>query len=91
MAADAAAILEIYNHQVLTSNVTFDLTPRTHDEQRRWITDRSGAHAAIVAVVQLHGAEEAERSEGAEEVIGFGSLSPYRDRPGYSTSVEDAV
>ncbi len=82
VAADAAAILEIYNHQVLTSNVTFDLTPRTHDEQRRWITDRSGAHAAVVAVTEV---------DSADEVIGFGSLSPYRDRPGYSTSVEDSV
>lgn len=81
-AADAAAILEIYNHQVLTSNVTFDLTPRTLDDQRRWITDRSGAHAAVVAVTEV---------DGTDEVIGFGSLSPYRDRPGYSTSVEDSV
>jgi len=81
-AADAPAILEIYNHEVLTSNVTFDLTPRTEDEQRRWITDRSGAHGAIVAV---------EVIDGVDRVIGFGSLSPYRDRPGYSTSVEDSV
>lgn len=80
--ADAPAILEIYNHEVLTSNVTFDLTPRTLDEQRRWITERSGAHAAVVAV---------ETVDGDEFVIGFGSLSPYRDRPGYSTSVEDSV
>ncbi len=80
--ADAPAILDIYNHEVLTSNVTFDLTPRTLDEQRRWITDRSGAHAAIVAVAQV---------DGADTVVGFGSLSPYRDRPGYSTSVEDSV
>ena len=79
---DAPAILEIYNHEVLTSNVTFDLTPRTLEEQRRWITDRSGAHAAVVAV---------DSADGTDVVIGFGSLSPYRDRPGYSTSVEDSV
>ncbi len=82
VAADAPAILEIYNHEVLTSNVTFDLTPRTEEEQRRWITDRSGAHGAIVAV---------EVVDGVDMVLGFGALSPYRDRPGYSTSVEDSV
>ena len=82
VAADAPAILEIYNHEVLTSNVTFDLTPRTLEDQRRWITDRSGAHAAGVAV---------DADGGSEVVIGFGALSPYRDRPGYSTSVEDSV
>lgn len=82
VASDAAAILDIYNDAVLTSNVTFDLTPRTEDEQRRWIADRSGAHATIVAV---------EPVDGTEVVIGFGALSPFRDRPGYSTSVEDSV
>lgn len=82
VAGDAAAILDIYNHEVLTSNVTFDLTPRSDEEQRRWILDRSGAHATVVAVTTLH---------GEERVIGFGALSPFRDRPGYSTSVEDSV
>lgn len=80
--ADAASILDIYNHAVLTSNVTFDLTPRSEEDQRRWIADRSGAHATIVAVDVL---------AGNETVVGFGALSPYRDRPGYSTSVEDSV
>jgi phosphinothricin acetyltransferase len=30
-------------------------------------------------------------AEGDDHVLGFGSLSPYRDRPAYSTSVEDSV
>jgi L-amino acid N-acyltransferase YncA len=75
---DAEAIRAIYNLEVTTSTVTFDLVPRTAADQRRWLTDRSGAHAAVVAV-----------DEGA--VVGFGSLSPYRDRPAYSTTVEDSV
>ncbi|CAN5708553.1 GNAT family N-acetyltransferase [soil metagenome] len=75
---DAAAILAIYNGEVTTSTVTFDLVPRTLADQRRWITDRSGAHAAVVAVCD-------------GELVGFGSLSSYRDRPAYSTSVEDSV
>ncbi len=76
---DAAAILDIYNHQVLTSTATFDLVPRTLAEQQRWLTDRSGAHAVLVA----------ESDEG--EVGGFGALSPYRERAGYATTVEDSV
>lgn len=31
------------------------------------------------------------RSDQLEQVIGFGSLSPFRARPAYSTSVEDSV
>ena len=30
-------------------------------------------------------------AEDGGEVVGFGSLSPYRDRPAYSTSVGDSV
>lgn len=75
---DAEAIREIYNLEVTTSTATFDLVPRTPEEQRAWVTERSGARAAIVAV-----------ADG--EVCGFGSLSPWRDRPAYATTVEDSV
>ncbi|MBK9179639.1 MAG: N-acetyltransferase [Acidimicrobiales bacterium] len=77
--SDAEAIRAIYNLEVETSTVTFDLVPRSRDEQRAWIQRRSGAHAAVVAV------------DDSGEVVGFGSLSPYRDRPAYSTTVEDSV
>ncbi len=59
--------------------MTFDLVPRTLTEQRGWIVARSGAHAVAVAC------------DDDGRVIGFGSLSPYRDRPAYSTTVEDSV
>ncbi len=77
-AADAEPIREIYNLEVVESTVTFDLVPRSHDQQREWLAAHSGAHPAIVAV-----------DDG--EVVGFGSLSPYKDRPAYSTTVEDSV
>ena len=75
---DAEAIRAIYNVEVAGSTVTFDLVPRTLDEQLMWLEEHAGAHPAIVAV------------EGPL-VVGFGSLSPYRDRPAYATSVEDSV
>jgi phosphinothricin acetyltransferase len=75
---DAEAIRSIYNVEVTTSTVTFDLVPRTLEDQRSWLTARSGAHAVIVAEVD-------------GEVAGFGSLSPWRDRPAYSTTVEDSI
>lgn len=76
---DAAAIRQIYNVEVETSTVTFDMVPRSLDDQQRWIQERSGAHVALVAI----------DDEGS--VCGFGSLSPYRDRPAYSPTVEDSV
>jgi phosphinothricin acetyltransferase len=76
---DAEAIREIYNVEVATSTATFDLVPRTLEVQREWLAARSGAHAVVVAV------------DDAGTVCAFGSLSPWRDRPAYSTSVEDSV
>lgn len=77
---DAEAIRQIYNAEVTTSTVTFDIMPRSLDEQRRYLSARSGAHAVIVAT----------DGEGGV-VLGFGALSPWRDKPAYATSVEDSV
>ena len=85
---DAEAIREIYNREVTESTVTFDLVPRTLDEQRQWLTDRSGAHTAVVAVDSISGSGSGIESE---VIVGFGSLSPFRDRPAYSTTVENSV
>ena len=75
---DAEAIRQIYNLEVTTSTATFDLVPRSLEDQRAWQAARSGAHAVVVA------------TDGGE-VRGFGSLSPWRDRPAYATTVEDSV
>jgi len=79
LVTDAAAICEIYNHEVQFETSTFDLVPRTLENQSAWITARSGAFSAIVAVTP------------EDEVVGFGALSEYRDRAAYSTSVENSV
>lgn len=75
---DAEPTARIYNREVLTTTVTFDLVARSLEDQRAWLAARSGAHPAVVAEV-----------DGA--VVGFGCLWPYRDRPAYATSVEDSV
>ncbi len=76
--ADARAIAAIYNAEVTGSTATFDLRPRTLAQQRSWLRRHGGAHPVLVAVVD-------------GQVVGFASLSPYRDRPGYATTVEDSV
>ena len=78
-AEDAEAIRRIYNGEVTGSTATFDLVPRSPDDQARWMAEHAGAYAAVVAV------------DDAGGVAGFASLSPYRTRPGYSTTVEDSV
>ena len=79
---DAEAIRDIYNREVTGSTVTFDLVPRTLDDQLTWIDDHAGGYPAIVVV----------DGDGAGDcVVGFGSLSPWRPRPAYAPTVEDSV
>jgi phosphinothricin acetyltransferase len=79
-AGDAEAIRTIYNLEVLGTEITtFDLVPRTLEEQEAWLARHQGAYPAVVA------------TGPAEVVAGFGSLSPFRSRPGYATTVEDSV
>lgn len=76
---DAEAIREIYNLEVRETTVTFDLVPRTLEAQREWLVEHSGGHPAIAAV------DETGR------LMGFGSLSPYKERPAYFPTVEDSI
>ncbi len=76
---DAAAIREIHNHYVTQTTALADLVPRTLDEQVAWIDEHSGAHPAVVAV----------SDDGT--VLGFGSLTAFRPRPAYATTVENSV
>ena len=76
---DAEALRTIYNREVVGTTVTFDMVPRTLDDQLRWLVEHSGAHPALVAL------------DDDNRVAGFGSLSPYRSRPAYATTVEDSV
>ena len=75
---DAEAIRSIYNLEVTESTVTFDLVARTLADQLAWLAEHDGVHPAVVAEVD-------------GEVVGFGSLAPYRTRPAYATTVENSV
>ena len=77
-AGDAEAIRRIYNHEVEHTTHTFDLVPRTLEDQRAWLRDREGTLGVVVAEVD-------------GEVAGFASLSEYRPRAAYRTSVESSV
>ena len=66
---DAEAIRTIYNFEVTGSTSTFDLVPRTPEDQVAWLRRHEGAHPAVVA------------TDPDGTVLGFGSLSTFRDRP----------
>ena len=75
---DQRAILDIYNDAVLHSTASFDLEPRTLEEQQRWFLEHRSPYGVFVVV------------EG-ETVAGWGSLSPFRPKPGYRFTAEDSI
>lgn len=77
--ADAEEIANIYNYEVENSTATFDLVPRTVEEQRAWLMARSGAFTTLVAV------------DHDSAVVGFAALSAYRDRAAYRATVENSI
>ena len=77
--ADAESVRRIYNAEVVGSTATFDLRPRTPEEQSAWMAEHQGTYPVVVAV------------DDGGTVLGFGSLSTYRDRPSYATTVENSV
>ncbi len=75
---DLDQITEIYNEAVSSSLVTFDIIARDRETQQKWFESHRGIYTAIVATDD-------------QMILGFGSLSPYRDRAAYRTTVEDSI
>jgi phosphinothricin acetyltransferase len=75
---DAAAIAEIYNQAVTGTTASFDTVPKTAADRRAWLEGRAKRHPVIVA-------------EEDGEVIGWGALSRYSERPAYDATVEVSV
>ncbi len=89
--ADAEAIRAIYNVEVLHSTNTFDMVSRTRAEQEAWILEHSGVHPALVAIDPPGSGTSGPEGANGEIVLGFGSLSAFRDRSGYSATAENSV
>ena len=76
--ADLQAISDIYNHYVLHDTCTFQIEPETIESRRDWFAAHGERHPVIVA-------------EGRSGVIGWGSLSKFRERAAYDRTVEPSV
>ncbi|HXC54680.1 MAG TPA: GNAT family N-acetyltransferase [Rhizomicrobium sp.] len=78
--SDLAALLDIYNHYVVTTPITFDLEPRTLAQRQLWLDSfkAAGRHQCFVAV------------RGATP-IGWSCSGKFRDKAAYDTSVEMSV
>ncbi len=86
---DAAAVMNIYNPEVVESSISFDLVPRTLEQQAAWIRAHLDTHPCIVAVNDDD--EVGEVGARGERILGFALVSPFRDRPAYMTTAENSV
>jgi phosphinothricin acetyltransferase len=79
--SDLDGVDEVYNHYIVNSVTTFDMTPMNADERKEWFNAHSagGRHRLVVGV------------DLEERVVGWATTSPFRPRPAYGTTVESSV
>lgn len=76
---DIESLLDIYNHEVKNGVATFDLNPKTIEEWTQWYYEHhEGNHIAIVCEVDGN-------------AVGYASLSGYRTKEAYKSTVELSV
>ncbi len=76
--SDLAAINAIYNHYVLHSTCTYQVTPETDEARLAWFQGRGETHPVTVA--ELDG-----------EVVGWGALGRFHAREAFARTVENSV
>lgn len=77
---DVPAILEIYNDAVLHTTASADYEPHTLASRYIWFDDHEREGYAIFVALNE-----------ASEVVGWSSLSRYRERYGYRFSTENSI
>ena len=75
---DLDAINAIYNYYVLNSTSTYQTAPETAADRRQWFDHHGAQHPVVVATL-------------ADQVLGWGSLSPFHPRAAYDHTVENSV
>jgi phosphinothricin acetyltransferase len=77
---DLPALLEIYNHYVRETAITFDIEPRTLEQRQAWLDGfgGSGRYQCFVAV-----------KDG--RAIGWASSQRYHERAAYDTTVMTGI
>src|SRR5437868_13398399 len=78
--ADVPAILEIYNDAVLNTTASADYEPRSLASRYDWFDEHAREGYAIFV---------AESADGM--VVGWSSLSQYKERFGYRFSTENSI
>jgi phosphinothricin acetyltransferase len=73
--------VEVYNHYVAQTPVTFEVAPVHPSDRSAWLHEHSsgGRYRLLVA------------TEGGGRIVGWATTSPFRPRAAYATTVEASV
>lgn len=79
-ADDLPAIVQIYNHYIRETAITFDLEPFTVDQRREWLSHYGpdGRHRILVAA-------------RGDQVLGYATSGRWRPKAAYDPSVETSI
>lgn len=75
---DIEQLMDIYNEAILHTTATFDMEEKSLENRQNWFYEHQGRFGLFVAV------------EGSK-VLGFVSLSQYRNRAAFDETLEDAL
>ena len=76
---DLPALLDIYNYEVTHGTATFDLTEKSLAERKVWFDAHNRDNHPLLTACE------------GSEVLGYASLSPYREKEAYAGTVELSV
>ncbi|MBO5524330.1 MAG: N-acetyltransferase [Roseburia sp.] len=75
---DIPALMEIYNEAILHTTATFDTETKDEKDRTEWFLEHTGRYVIFVY-------------EEAGAVMGYASLSRYRDRKAFDPAVEISI
>ncbi|NLT95364.1 MAG: N-acetyltransferase [Clostridia bacterium] len=76
---DLEAITKIYNYAVLNLTATFDEEPKDWEERKEWFSSHQDPRYPLIV------------AEEKGDIVGWGSISPFRPRKAYRFSGETSV
>ena len=80
VSGDLNRLVEIYNHYVTDTHVTFDTEPFAVAERIQWFNQfaETGRYRLLVA-------------EAGNDILGYATSTPFKPRAAYNTSVETTI
>ena len=78
--ADLPALLDIYNHYILTTPITFDIEPRTLAQRQAWLNQFSASGKYQCFAVARAG-----------KPVGWVCSTQFKEKAAYATTIETSV